>query len=385
MSKNIFCPDGVEFKKLGDICEFNRGTSLTSARAVAGEIPVISGGLKPAFYHNISNRPAGCITVAGSGSAGYVSFWEVPIFCADSFTVDPKNTNEILSKYLYYYLTNIQEEIYRRKSPGPIPHIYGKNLADFMIPLPPLEVQREIIRILDKFTELTRELTRELELRKKQYNYYRDKLLTFDNSIKWVTIEELFDIRTGYTPSKRNDSYWENGVVPWFRMDDIRMNGRILSSAMQKISLEAVKNRPFPANSLIISTSATIGEHALITVDFLANQRFTCLTIKKEFESECDIMFAFYYCYELKKLCLQNLNHGHFDSVDMKKFRLFRFPLPPIEEQQRISAILDKFDSLCNSITSGIPAEINARRKQYEYYRDKLLTFKQIDSELTQH
>ena len=144
------------------------------------------------------------------------------------------------------------------------------------------------------------------------------------------------------------------------------------------MTLDAVKNKPFPAGSIIVSTSATIGEHALITADFLANQRFTCLTLKKEYADKFDLKFLFYYCFKLDSYCLENLNQGNFSSVDMKKFYQFRFPIISIEEQQTIVSILDRFDKLCNSISDGLPAETEARKKQYAYYRDKLLNFENV-------
>jgi type I restriction enzyme S subunit len=161
-------------------------------------------------------------------------------------------------------------------------------------------------------------------------------------------------------------------------MEDIRENGRILSSAMQYITLSATKNKPFPANSFIVSTSATIGEHALITVDFMSNQRFTCLQLKEDYKEKYNIMFLYYYLFKLDEYCLNCLNQGNFASVDMKKFARFEFPILSIKEQERIVQILDRFDKLCNDISEGLPAEIEARQKQYEYYRDKLLTFKEL-------
>ncbi|MDE6835103.1 MAG: restriction endonuclease subunit S, partial [Ruminococcus sp.] len=103
------------------------------------------------------------------------------------------------------------------------------------------------------------------------------------DGVEFKKLSEIFDIRNGYTPSKKIAEYWENGTVPWFRMEDIRENGRILSSALQNVTIQALKNKPFPADSIIVSTSATIGEHALITTDFICNQRFTCLTLKKNY------------------------------------------------------------------------------------------------------
>lgn len=195
--------------------------------------------------------------------------------------------------------------------------------------------------------------------------------------MKWLTISEVFEIKNGYTPSKAKPEYWTNGTIPWFRMEDIRTNGRILEDSIQHITPEAVKGgRLFPANSIILATTATIGEHALIIADSLANQRFTNLSIRKSLVGELDMRFFFYYMFIVDEWCKNNTNTSGFESVDMVKFKKLQIPIPPMEEQLRIVAILDKFETLVNDISKGLPAEIAARRQQYEYYRDKLLTFK---------
>ena len=195
-------------------------------------------------------------------------------------------------------------------------------------------------------------------------------------TVKFYPIEELFTTRNGYTPSKSNSSYWENGTVPWFRMEDIRENGGILSESLQSVHESALKKGGmFPAGSIIVATSATIGEHALINVDFLCNQRFTVLTPKEEFKSLLLPKFLYYYSFVLDRWCLSNTTQSSFASVDMKRFKKFEFPVPSLEEQQRIVDILDRFDSLTTSLSEGLPAELAARRSQYEYYRDQLLTF----------
>lgn len=184
-------------------------------------------------------------------------------------------------------------------------------------------------------------------------------------------------MKNGYTPSKAKPEYWTNGTIPWFRMEDIRMNGRILSDSIQHITPEAVKGgRLFPANSIIVATTATIGEHALIIADSLANQRFTNLSIRKSLIDELDMKFFFYYMFIVDEWCKNNTNTSGFESVDMAKFKKLMIPIPPMTEQRRIVAILDKFEVLVNDISEGLPAEVAARRRQYEYYRDQLLTFK---------
>lgn len=189
--------------------------------------------------------------------------------------------------------------------------------------------------------------------------------------VEYRDLSELFKTKNGYTPSKGNKEFWENGNIPWFRMDDIRQNGGILSRALQNVTEKAVKGEVFPENSLIVATSATIGEHALITVPSLANQRFTYLLLKEEYKNKFEMRFLYYYCFKLDEYCKSNLNQGNFASVDMGKFSKFKFPLPPLPIQQEIVRILDTFTNL----TAELTAELTARRKQYEYYRDELLTF----------
>ena len=190
--------------------------------------------------------------------------------------------------------------------------------------------------------------------------------------VEYRELQEIFDIRNGYTPSKANSAFWANGTIPWFRMEDIRKNGRILGDSIQKITPEAVKNgKLFPANSLIIATTATIGEHALLTADSLANQQFTFLTRKVNCLDLLDPKFIFYYGFVLSEWCRNNTNVSSFASVDMAKFRQFKFPIPPLEVQRAIVEVLDSFTEL----EAELETELEARKKQYEFYRNQLLTF----------
>ena len=195
------------------------------------------------------------------------------------------------------------------------------------------------------------------------------------DGVEMHELKELFITRNGYTPSKSKSEFWENGTVPWFKMEDIRANGNILSDALQHVNECAVKGQLFPENSIIVATSATVGEHALITVPSLANQRFTYLMVKPEYEDRFMPKFLFYYCYKLDEYCLQNLNESSFASVDMKKFAKFKFPVPPLEIQREIVHILDSFTLLTVELTAELSSELTARKKQYEYYRDNILTF----------
>ena len=172
------CPDGVEYRALREIALMKRGTSITKKNVNEGSYPVVSGGREPAYYCAMFNRQGETITVAGSGAgAGYVQYWDTPIFVCDAFSVN--GTSLISTKFLYYLLTNKQEAIYSTKKGGGVPHVHISDIENFRIPVPPLEVQAEIVRILDRFTELEKDMLFELELRRKQYEYYRDLLLDF--------------------------------------------------------------------------------------------------------------------------------------------------------------------------------------------------------------
>lgn len=198
-------------------------------------------------------------------------------------------------------------------------------------------------------------------------------------TVEWQQLSDVFHLKNGYTPSKSKKEYWENGTIPWFRMDDLRENGSILSDSLQKVSSHAVKGgKLFPANSIIVSTSATIGEHALITVPFLANQRFTCLTLQNKYSGLLDIKFLYYYCFLLSEWCTKNTTQSSFASVEMDGFKKYPVPIPcpenpekSLQIQAEIVRILDAFTSL----TAELTAELTARKKQYNYYRDKLLSF----------
>ncbi|EJU06989.1 restriction endonuclease subunit S [Fusobacterium hwasookii] len=192
-----------------------------------------------------------------------------------------------------------------------------------------------------------------------------------------LELAEVFELKNGYTPSKSISEYWENGDINWFKIEDINTNGRVLNNSIEKVNKKGIKGKLFPKNTLIISTSATIGEYALITKEFLCNQRFTCLITKEEYKDVVLPMFLKHYAYILSKKCRENIKVGNFPSVDMNKFKKIPILLPPLEVQKRIVEVLDNFEKICNDLNIDLPAEIEARQKQYEFYRNFLLTFKE--------
>lgn len=190
------------------------------------------------------------------------------------------------------------------------------------------------------------------------------------DGVKFARVDELFDIRGGYTPSRSNAQYWSDGTIPWFRMEDIREYGRVLTQASQHVNESALKSSGLmPKGSIIIATSATIGEHAILGVSGLCNQRFTCLTKKPAFSERLDDKFLYYYCFALDEFCKKNLTQGSFASVSMPAFKSFKFPIPPMEIQEEIVRILDSFSEL----EAELDAELDNRIEQYRYFRNRLL------------
>lgn len=374
------CPDGVEYKPLGELCFLSRGKVISKdyLRDHPGVYPVFSSQtVDDGVFGKIDSfeYDGEYLTWTTDGAnAGSIFFRSGRFSITNVCGLLELKSPEIRLRFLFYWLQVVAPS-YVNAGMGN-PKLMSNVMETISCPIPPLPVQEEIVRILDKFTALEAELEAELEARRKQYEFYRDQLLTFGDEVEWKPLGEIFDTRNGYTPSTTNKQFWEQGKVPWFRMEDIRIHGRILHDSLQHISFEAVKGgRLFPANSLLVATSATIGEHALITVPHLSNQRFTSLSLKMEYIEKLNIRFLYYYCFHLDQWCKNNIIKSSFASVDMGGFKKFMFPLPTLAEQERIVAILDKFDALVNDISSGLPAELEMRRKQYEYYRDRLLTF----------
>ena len=383
-----YCPDGVEYKHLAGktnkdaVARIERGKRITKTDLkVDGQYIVMSGGIDPMGRYNDKNRSAYTVTVSSYGAAGYVAYITEDFWANDvCLSIYPKDETILNNKYMFYALKSQQQYIYDNTTHAIPDHIPTEFLENLEIPVPPLPVQEEIVRILDKFTELEEELEEELELRKKQYEYYRDKMFSLSEDVDSYPITDVFDMRNGYTPSKSNAEYWTDGIVNWFRMEDIRANGHVLDSAIQKVSESAVKGgRLFKANSIMLATSATIGEHALVKVNCLGNQRFTFFSVKDSFEKDVNMDYMNYYFYIIDEWCKTHLHQGNFASVDMDALKKLQIPIPDITEQNKIVELLDRFSTLTEDISEGLPAEIKMRRQQYEYYRDKLLTFKRLE------
>ncbi|UOS27983.1 restriction endonuclease subunit S [Helicobacter pylori] len=418
-------PKGVEFKTLEEVFEIKNGYTPSKNNPEfweKGTIPwfrmedIRENGriLKDSIQHitpkALKNKklfPKNSIIISTTATIGEHALLIVDSLANQQFTFLSKKANcgiALDMKFFFYQCFLLGEWCKKNTNVSGFASVDMTAFKKYKFPIPPLEIQQEIVKILDAFTELNTEL----KARKKQYQYYQNMLLDFKDinsnhkdakmsaktypkrlksllqtlapkGVEFKTLEEVFEIKNGYTPSKNNPEFWEKGTIPWFRMEDIRENGRILKDSIQHITPKALKNKKlFPKNSIIISTTATIGEHALLIVDSLANQQFTFLSKKANCGIALDMKFFFYQCFLLGEWCKKNTNVSGFASVDMTAFKKYKFPIPPLEIQQEIVKILDQFLALTTDLLAGIPAEIEARKKQYEYYREKLLAFKPL-------
>jgi type I restriction enzyme, S subunit len=333
-----YCPDGVEYKVLSDICYITRGRVMSKAylQNHAGEYPVYSS------------------QTANNGIFGFIDNYDYD--CESiTWTTDGANAGSV------FYHVNEKFSI---------TNVCG------LIPLPPLPVQREIVRILDNFTELTEELTKELTARKKQYEYYRDKLLTFGDEVPVVRLGDIGTIIRG-SGLKKSD-FTDNGIRCIHYGQIYTYYGTFTYDTKSFVSPElAAKLKKVNSGDIIIAVTSENIEDVCKCVAWLGEDDIVTGGHTAILKHNQNPKFIAYYLQTssfFKQKC--KIAHGtKVIEVAPKELEKILIPLPPLEEQERIVAILDRFDTLCNDLTSGLPAEIEARRKQYEYYRDKLLSF----------
>lgn len=373
------CPDGVEYKKLGDkqVSIMQRGTSLTKNNSTEGAYPVISGGRVPAFYCDKFNREGETITVAGSGvGAGYVQYWNEPIFVCDAFSI--KGCENVSTKYLYYCLTNVQDKIYATKKGGGVPHVHISSIENFLIPIPHPAIQEEIVKILDRFADYAAEL----QARQEQYEYYRNKLLTFDKigggtqSVNWMKMSEIGTFIRGKR-FVRTDIV--NDGVPCIHYGDMyTYYGLYAAKSRGMLRSEiASKMRYAQKNDVVIVAAGENKEDIGIGLAWLGNEPAAVHDACFIFRSDLYPQYVSHYLRSnyYHKQIVKYVSEGKICSISAKGLGNAIIPIPAHEEQVRIATLLNKFEALVSDLSQGLPAEITAVQEQYEYYRNKLLSF----------
>lgn len=278
-------------------------------------------------------------------------------------------SDKCYTRYFFYLICSrqfIDKGCASMSGVGGLKRVNPLAVTTFEFELPPRFEQETIADYLDKECD---KITREINLLEQKVNCYSRLLRSLiietvtskKVSIKYreYRLKDIFELRNGYTPSKVVSEYWEGGTIPWFRMEDIRKNGRILSDSIQHITQEAIKTAGlFEANSFILSTTATIGEHALIIVDSLANQQFTNFKIRKSLRNMIDIKWMFYKFFNIDEYCKMGCKVTTFASVDMVELSNMVIFLPPIDEQLKMTSYLDEKCSKIDAIIEKIKLRI---------------------------
>jgi len=378
------CPDGVEYRELCNCLIRTKGTKITAEQMQQlnkenAPVKIFAGG-KTVAYFDYDDLPEDDIQTNPSvivKSRGLVEFeyYDKPFSHKNEFWAYHSQNEYIDIKYVFYYLRN-QESYFRNvaKSMGSLPQISIPVTEKFKIPLPPLPIQQEIVRILDKFTALEAELEAELEARKKQYECYRDLLLNFDGqrdvAVQCMTLGEIGRVSMCKRIMKAETT--PDGDVPFFKIGTFGREPDAYISQEKYDEYRKVYSFP-KKGDILISAAGTIGRTVIYDGEPAYYQDSNIVWIDND---ENKVLNKYlYYCYSMKPWMVSNggtIARLYNDNINKTKITL-----PPLPIQQEIVSILDRFDTLVNDITQGLPAEIAARRKQYEYYRNKLLTFKE--------
>lgn len=401
------CPDGVEYKKIGEIGTLTRGKRFVHADAVEDNgIPCIHYGELYTYYgvttydiksqvkKELANKlryaSKNDVVIVGAGenaedigiAVAYLGESEIAVHDACYIWKHHENP-----KYLSYCLRtrNYHEQLKKYVSSGKICSVSATGISKIQLPVPPLEVQREIVRILDNFTFLTAGLAAELAARQKQYEYYREYL--FENHIsdvEWKRLDELFPfIRNGFVGTIK--SFFTNKIDGIRYLEGTNIHDGVISDnevlyVTKEFHEKHIKNQ-LKADDILMVQSGHIGECAVVGKKYEGANCHALIIMSNG--GKCLSKYYVYYFHTLKgfKSLTPAITGGTIKHVLAGKVGKIKVPVPPLEVQQRIVDILDRFDTLCNDISSGLPAEIEARQKQYEYYRDKLLTFKELKKE----
>lgn len=372
----------VNFLAIKDFAKVSIGEFVhKSKQNPSGKYPVYNGGTGNTGFYDEYNRTANKIIVSARGAnAGYVNRVFVDFWSGNScYSIDVIDEN-VDWNYIYYCLKNGEVKLLGEQQKGGIPAVSKKQVEQFKIPLPPLPIQQEIVRILDTFTNLTAELTAELTARRKQYEYYRDELLTFGeerDEVVWQPLGEICNVVSGGTPSKKFSSYWENGTIKWLG-STVCKNEKTVDEVTKYITLEGLNSssaKLMPVGTTLIAlVGATIGKVAYLPFEAAINQNIAGIYPKDT--KSIDSSYLYYACTRLYQEFLSLTQGQKLAMANLSFVRSLKIPVPPMDEQKRIAEFLDKFNAICSDLRVGLPAEITARQKQYEYYRDRLFIFR---------
>ena len=375
-----YCPDGVEYKPLSKVCQsIKTGRLNANAMVDGGNYPFFTCSDKVYTIDSYSFDTE-ALLVAGNGYLGNVKYYKGRFDAYQRTYVLSNFIKEVDIMYVYYSMQNsFREFALKSQKDGSVPYITIGIFDNYQIPVPPLPVQEEIVRILDTFTELQAELQAELQKRLQQYNYYRDNLLSFEGraDVEWKKLGDVASIKTGRRFVRTDIK--ESGV-PCFHYGDLyTYYGLTATHTKGYLDKElASKLRFAQPNDVVVVCAGENDMDLGVGVAWLGDEpavvHDACCILHHNQNPRYISHFLRTHNYHLQMK--KYVKNGKISSLPSSGLAEALIPIPSLEEQGRIATILDRFDSLTTDLTSGLPAEIEKRRQQYEYYRDKLLTFK---------
>ena len=405
------CPDGVEYKKLGEIATISRGGNFQKKDFLTEGVPCIHYGQIYTKYGLFADKtftfiseecaikqkmaqPNDIVMAVTSENIEDVCkclAWlgDEPVAVSGHSAIIHHNQN---AKYLVYYFHSQMFFAQKRKLAHgtKVIEVTPDALANITLPVPPAEIQHEVVRVLDSYTEnvaeLQRQLTAELTARQKQYEFYRDKLLTFDvlrgGTINFCqrTLGELFDFRNGLSKGKE---FFGKGT-PFVRYTDVynhrTLRKKDITALVECTEDEKERLKVSRGDVLFTRTSETAEDigWSSVMLDDMDDCVFNGFTIKATPKTKELLPEYCAYCFSTSDFRQYVTKHCAFTtraSLTGNTIAQYRMTIPPLDIQSRIVNVLDNFEKICSDLKIGLPAEIEARQKQYEYYRDKLLTF----------
>ena len=361
------CPMGVAYKRLGDVARIRNGRDYKHLGS--GGVPVYgSGGVMT--YVDLAAHPGPSVLIPRKGSLSNLFYVDQPFWTVDTIFFTEVDTTQMVPKFLFHLL--VVEELERLNVAGGVPSLTQTVLNEVRVPVPPLAVQRAIVGVLDAFAELEAEL----EARRAQYRFYAESLLKPDPSAARATFGSLATVVRGASPRPIHAFLTDApDGVPWIKIGDVPVNGKYVAGTAERVTPGgASKSRRVFPGDFVLSNSMSFGRPYISAIEGCIHDGWLAISdFQERFEPD-------YLYYLLRSEAIQSeferrAGSGTVRNLNAEIVRSIEVPLVPREEQLRVIELLDRFDALVNDLSIGLPAELTARRKQYEYYRDKLLTF----------
>lgn len=346
-------PNGVECKRLGEVLRIKNGKDHKPLGD--GEIPVYgSGGVMRYVDTAAADGPS--VLIPRKGSLGNIFYVEGPFWVVDTIFRTEIDSSQVEPKFVYHQLLSMK--LAEMNQAGGVPSQTQTVLNSLWIPVPPLEVQREIVRILDQFTQLEAELEAELEARRRQYEFYRNALVSKSrfSACDWTPLANIASIRTGSKP----ESVTETGLYPY------------INAGNEPSGYTGLSNTQGGVLTIPSRGQGSAGHVGFQNADFWCGP--LCYRVLST-NPEVSTKFLYYFLKNIQSEIVSLRKVGSIPAVNKFDLGKVLVPVVPVDDQLHVVAVLDEFDALANDLDIGLPAEISARRKQYEYYRGKLLTF----------